>query len=192
MVRKHIVHIKDKHQRAGCSLSRQSQQLTNPNAHYIDYQYRMPSRPDLLLRDLIAAQYPQYDSAYRSRFLNNNFPNDGGAAYTLGPENCTATDAFKYNSGDITEGPRNMYFTGLPAPPAASGGGIYGDGGDSQGDGGSGGGGSKTTSIIIAVVCVAAVLGAAFAFAFYKWSRRAKEDRFIELEEEMNNEIPLS
>ncbi|KAG0297219.1 hypothetical protein BGZ96_007277 [Linnemannia gamsii] len=161
-----------------------------------DYQYRMPSRPDLLLRDLIAAQYPEYDPEYRSRFLNNNFPNDGGATNNLGPENCdqdpTATNKFKYNSGDITKAPRNFAFTGLPAPPQPSGGGIYGAGGDSQGGGDNGGGGSKTTSIIIAVVCVAAVLGAAFAFAFYKWSRRAKEDRFIELEEEMNNEIPLN
>jgi hypothetical protein len=155
----------------------------------------MPSRPDLLLRDLVAAQYPTYDPYYKKRFLNENFPNDGGATNKLGPDNCyqdlTATDKFPYNSGDITDAPRNYGFTGLPAPPPVVGGGIYGIGGDSQGGGGSGGG-SKTTSIIIAVVCVAAVLGAAFAFAFYKWSRRAKEDRFIELEEEMNNEIPLN
>ncbi|KAF9280514.1 hypothetical protein BGZ68_007183 [Mortierella alpina] len=67
-----------------------------------------------------------------------------------------------------------------------SGGGIYGGDGSNSGQGG----GSKT-GIIVAVVCVAAILGAGFAFAFFKWSKRAKEDRFIELEEEMNNEIPL-
>ncbi|KAF8947942.1 hypothetical protein BGZ47_007210 [Haplosporangium gracile] len=160
-----------------------------------DYQYRMPSRPDLLLRDVIAAQYPQYDTKHEYRFLNPGFPYDAGATNKLGPERCAlnpaVTVAFPYNSGDITPAVSQPLFSGLPPPPPAVGGGIYGVGGDSQG-GASGGGKSKTTSIIIAVVCVAAVLGAAFAFAFYKWSRRAKEDRFIELEEEMNNEIPLN
>ncbi|KAF9297255.1 hypothetical protein BGZ88_010650 [Linnemannia elongata] len=161
-----------------------------------DYQYRMPSRPDLLLRDLIAVQYPEYNKGYRTHFLNSNFQIGGGPNITLGPENCSADSAatapVQYNSGDITTSPSDPNFTGLAAPPPAVGGGIYGIGGASPGDGSSGSGKSKTTSIIIAVVCVTAVLGAAFAFAFYKWSRRAKEDRFIELEEEMNNEIPLN
>lgn len=160
----------------------------------------MPSRPDLLLRDLISVQYPEYNKAssqdYKTRFLNRNFQYGQGPSNSLGPENCTAdgtaTAQVPYNSGDITVWPLDPTFTGLAPPPSPVGGGIYGVGGPSQEDGTSGGGKSKTTSIIIAVVCVAAVLGAAFAFAFYKWSRRAKEDRFIELEEEMNNEIPLS
>ncbi|KAF9142841.1 hypothetical protein BGX30_002031 [Mortierella sp. GBA39] len=157
-----------------------------------DYQYRMPSRPDLLLRDMIAVQYPEYDKDYRTRFLNGNFQYGGAPAFTLGPDNCTTTP-MQYNSGDITISTPNTAFTGLPTPPPpVVGGGIYGIGGPTEGDGASGSGKSKTTSIVIAVVSVAAVLGAAFAFAFYKWSRRAKEDRFIELEEEMNNEIPLS
>ncbi|KAF9550077.1 hypothetical protein EC957_001563 [Mortierella hygrophila] len=157
-----------------------------------DYQYRMPSRPDLLLRDVIAVQYPEYNKGYRTRFLNGNFQYGGAPDFTLGPDNCTITP-MQYNSGDITTSTPDPSFTGLPTPPPpVVGGGIYGIGGPTQGDGTSGSGKSKTTTVVIAVVCVAAVLGAAFAFAFYKWSRRAKEDRFIELEEEMNNEIPLS
>lgn len=156
----------------------------------------MPSRPDLLLRDLIAVQYPEYNKNYRTRFLNDNFQYGQAPSNSLGPENCSAdSDAsapLQYNSGDVTTSPSDPNFTGLAPPPPAVGGGIYGVGGASQGDGDSGSGKSKTSSIIIAVVCVAAVLGAAFAFAFYKWSHRAKEDRFIELEEEMNNEIPLN
>ncbi|KAG0081749.1 hypothetical protein BGZ90_005111 [Linnemannia elongata] len=170
---------------------------TADNVGISDYQYRMPSRPDLLLRDLIAVQYPLYNPAYKIRFLNSNFQFGQGPSVRPGPINCSTTVPaneypFPYNSGDITTSPLDPNFTGLAAPPPAEGGGIYGIGGASPGDGANGSGKSKTTSIIIAVVCVAAVLGAAFAFAFYKWSRRAKEDRFIELEEEMNNEIPLN
>ncbi|KAF9115895.1 hypothetical protein BGW39_002888 [Mortierella sp. 14UC] len=161
-----------------------------------DYLYRMPSRPDLLLRDVIKAQYPEYDLNYTFQFLNEKFLYGDEVSNRLGPENCDMGDTltpFPYNSGDITETPLNPSFHGDPyGPPALIGGGIYGAGGDSQGGDASGGGGSKTKNIIIAVVSVAAILGAAFAFAFYKWSRRAKEDRFIELEEEMNNEIPLN
>ncbi|KAF9106669.1 hypothetical protein BGX29_008818 [Mortierella sp. GBA35] len=159
-----------------------------------DYLYRMPSRPDLLLRDLIYVQYPTYDPKYELRFLSSRFQYGQGANVTLTPDNCVDSPNpalhFSYNSGDITVTP-SKYFPGdIYPPPPLVGGGIYGAGGTPQG-GESSGGGSKTSSIIIAVVCVAAVLGAAFAFAFYKWSHRAKEDRFIELEEEMNNEIPL-
>lgn len=174
-----------------------SPNVHRPPVHNIDYQYRMPSRPDLLLRDLIAVQYPLYNPAYKIRFLNSNFQYGQGPGNRAGPNNCSTTVPanevpFPYNSGDITTSPLDPSFSGLEAPPPAEGGGIYGIGGASPGDGASGSGKSKTTSIITAVVCVAAVLGAAFAFAFYKWSRRAKEDRFIELEEEMNNEIPLN
>ncbi|KAF9148019.1 hypothetical protein BG015_010279 [Linnemannia schmuckeri] len=169
---------------------------TMNQARINDYQYRMPSRPDLLLRDVIAVQYPQYNPEHKFRFLNTKFYSGEGATNQLGPENCVSNPAvttpFPYNSGDITAATFNPLFTGGPPPPPAVGGGIYGIGGDSQGGDTSNDGKNKTTSIIIAVVCVAAVLGAAFAFAFYKWSRRAKEDRFIELEEEMNNEIPLN
>ncbi|KAF9909562.1 hypothetical protein EC991_008387 [Linnemannia zychae] len=162
-----------------------------------DYLYRMPSRPDLLLRDLVHVQYPEYDRSYDLRFLNKNFAYDQGPTESLGPQNCDAAVGsqyyFPYNSGDISEAPSDPSFRGDPiGPPALIGGGIYGAGGNSQGSEAGGGGGSKTKSITIAVVSVAAVLGAAFAFAFYKWSHRAKEDRFIELEEEMNNEIPLN
>ncbi|KAF9919644.1 hypothetical protein FBU30_010714 [Linnemannia zychae] len=152
-----------------------------------DYQYRMPSRPDLLLRDVVAAQYPDYDPNYKYRFLNDNFQYGGRSDNQLGSDQC---DVFPYNSGDISVSPSKPYTSSVPRPPL-QGGGIYGAGGDSQGDSNGSSGGSKTKSIIIAVVCVAAILAAAFGFAFYKWSHRAKEDRFIELEEEMNNEIPL-
>ncbi|KAI8606303.1 hypothetical protein EDD21DRAFT_349230 [Dissophora ornata] len=155
-----------------------------------DYNYRMPSRPDLLLKDVIYAQYPSYNTEYRFTFLNGNF------AYGTGPStvlNQTECGVVSYNDGDIPPVVANPSFTGDgTTPPALVGTGIYGSSG-STGSGGSGGSsGGKKTGVIVAVVCVAAVMGAAFAFAFFKWSRRAKEDRFIELEEEMNNEIPLS
>ncbi|KAK3838810.1 MAG: hypothetical protein J3R72DRAFT_182322 [Linnemannia gamsii] len=157
-----------------------------------DYLYRMPSRPDLLLRDMIHVQYPLYDPNYTLRFLNKNFVYGTGPELVLGSDNCGLA-LVPYNSGDITTSQPHPEFHGDDiGPPALIGGGIYGAGGDSQGGDASGSGGSKTKNIVIAVVSVAAVLGAAFAFAFYKWSRRAKEDRFIELEEEMNNEIPLN
>lgn len=76
---------------------------------------------------------------------------------------------------------------GIASPPLV-GSGIYGA---ESGGGGNSGGQKSKTPIIVAVVVVAAVLGSAFAFAFFKWGKRAKEDRFIELEEEMNNDIPL-
>ncbi|KAG0368963.1 hypothetical protein BC939DRAFT_493636 [Gamsiella multidivaricata] len=151
-----------------------------------DANYRLASRPDLLLRDLISVQYPLYGGSYMPKFLNKGFSYGTGPAYTL---NATACGTAIYNSGDITNAVPQLSFTGDGiAPPALVGSGIYGSA--TGGSSGGGGGGNKT-GIIVAVVCVAAVLGAGFAFAFFKWGKRAKEDRFIELEEEMNNEIPL-
>ncbi|KAI1299075.1 hypothetical protein EDD11_006495 [Mortierella claussenii] len=145
-----------------------------------DYDYRLASRPDLLLRDLIVVQYPvQYP--YSLTFLNRNFSYGGEPGSRLTADNCNTV---QYNSGDIQYVAPNPQFRGDPnPPPPLVGSGIYGASGGS--------GGSKKTGIVVAVVCVAAVLGAGFAFAFFKWGKRAKEDRFIELEEEMNNEIPL-
>ena len=89
-----------------------------------------------------------------------------------------------YNDAPITIYNGAPFFGDGTVSPPLVGSGIYGA------DSASGGKKSKTP-IIVAVVLVAAVIGAAFAFAFFKWGKRAKEDRFIELEEEMNNDIPL-
>ncbi|KAG0212413.1 hypothetical protein BGX28_006382 [Mortierella sp. GBA30] len=146
-----------------------------------DYLYRSASRPDLLLKDVIHAQYPEYDSSYKFTFLNYAFPYgtrpEGGE-----PLNATMCATSDYDIVNAAVSKPSFAGDSSPPPPV-TGGGIYGNGSST--------GGGKKTGIIVAVVCVAAVLGAGFAFAFFKWSKRAKEDRFIELEEEMNNEIPL-
>ncbi|CAO3572965.1 unnamed protein product [Mortierella alpina] len=149
-----------------------------------DYLYRVAARPDLLLKDVIQAQYRNYSPLYKFTFLDESFlygtrPMDSPP---LSADMCATSS---YNV--VEKATPAVWFTGDPTPPApVVGGGAYGGDGSSSGQGG----GSKT-GIIVAVVCVAAILGAGFAFAFFKWSKRAKEDRFIELEEEMNNEIPL-
>ncbi|KAG0308787.1 hypothetical protein BGZ98_006834 [Dissophora globulifera] len=150
-----------------------------------DYNYRMPSRPDLLLKDVIYAQYPLFNPTYRYTFLNPNFVFGQGPGIQLTAASCNVVP---YNTQDIPSVFAQVGFTGDgTTPPAPTGAGIYGSGGST---GGSSGGGKKT-GVIIAVVVVAVVLAAGFAFAFFKWGRRAKEDRFVELEEEMNNDIPL-
>ncbi|KAF9940871.1 hypothetical protein BGZ67_006533 [Mortierella alpina] len=150
-----------------------------------DYFYRVAARPDLLLKDVIQAQYRDYSPHYKFTFLDESFFY-GTSPMDTPPESATMCPTSTYNVVEKAI-PNASWFTGDPTPPAPPvGGGIYGGDGSSSGQGG----GSKT-GIIVAVVCVAAILGAGFAFAFFKWSKRAKEDRFIELEEEMNNEIPL-
>ncbi|KAK3817215.1 MAG: hypothetical protein J3Q66DRAFT_182241 [Benniella sp.] len=155
-----------------------------------DFKYRLPSRPDLLLKDLVQAQYKSF--GYSFTFLNPGF-SYGAVGTHLTSANCTAGNT--YNEGDIAPVIIQDGFNGDGTTPPAVGPGMYGTGeyvpDDGKGDGGAGGGGGSKAGVIIAVVCVAAVLVAGFAFVFFKWSRRAKEDRFIELEEEMNNEIPL-
>ncbi|KAF9086115.1 hypothetical protein BGX27_003272 [Mortierella sp. AM989] len=151
-----------------------------------DYDYRLASRPDILLKDLIYVQYPQYNPNYSTTFLNLNFAKNDGKPNVLKATDCGLV---KYNSGDIPVIVRNPTFTGdATPPPAPTGGGIYGSGND---DGSKAEGGGSKTGIIVAVICVVVILGAGFAFVFFKWGKRAKEDRFIELEEEMNNDIPL-
>ncbi|KAF9184143.1 hypothetical protein BGZ51_003540 [Haplosporangium sp. Z 767] len=153
-----------------------------------DAHYRIEARPDLLLKDVIHSQYPTYDSGYKFTFLNEGFVHGEGPKNPQSAAMCNG--ATLYNKGDILSLVPKPQFSGdTTPPPPVVGGGIYG-----SWDGSSGGeesGGGKKSGIIAAVVSVAVILGAGFAFAFYKWSRRAKEDRFIELEEEMNNEIPL-
>ncbi|KAF9364370.1 hypothetical protein BGX34_001743 [Mortierella sp. NVP85] len=158
-----------------------------------DDKYRLPSRPDLLLKDLIQAQYKSYSTGYSFTFLNSGF-SYSLAGTRLTSANCVAGNT--YNEGAIVPVTFQENFKGDgTTPPAPVGPGMYGTGeyvpDDGKSDGGGGGGGGSKAGVIIAVVCVAAVLVAGFAFVFFKWSRRAKEDRFIELEEEMNNEIPL-
>ncbi|KAF9162860.1 hypothetical protein BGX21_003405 [Mortierella sp. AD011] len=159
---------------------------TNSNG-VSDYNYRVAPRPDILLKDLIYVQYPSYNSTYSTVFLNTDFATGGdGRGVVLTASNCGTT---KYDSGDIPVIVPQPSFTGNPTPPAALvGTGVYG--GDGTNSGSSSRGSSKV-SIVVPVVCVVVILGAAFAFVSFKWGKRAKEDRFIELEEEMNNEIPL-
>ncbi|KAF9949454.1 hypothetical protein BGZ72_008774 [Mortierella alpina] len=149
-----------------------------------DYLYRAASRPDLLLKDVIQAQYRTYSPLYMFTFLDESFFY-GTSPPGSGPLTAEMCATSNYNTVEKTL--PAIGFTGdATPPPPLVGGGIYGGDGSNSGQGG----GSKTGTIV-AVVCVAAILGAGFAFAFFKWSKRAKEDRFIELEEEMNNEIPL-
>ncbi|KAF9585779.1 hypothetical protein BGW38_000792 [Lunasporangiospora selenospora] len=155
-----------------------------------DYFYRPAVRPDLLLRDLIRAQYSNYNPKvnYTMTFLNRGFSYEAKAATVLTEADC---DKPVYNDEPIVPFV-DPIFTGdgrVTAPPTGSG--PYGGGSPSNQGGSGSGGGSSKTGIIVAVVVVAVLVGAGFAFAFFKWSKRAKEDRFIELEEEMNNEIPL-
>ncbi|KAI8349486.1 hypothetical protein B0O80DRAFT_459655 [Mortierella sp. GBAus27b] len=155
-----------------------------------DFNYRLPSRPDLFLKDLIYVQYPTFfGNTYNVTFINQYFSYGSSGAKRYSAANCTATST--YNSGDIATVDFKPEFTGNPTPPPPLVGQdpAYGAG-ESGGQNGASKGSSKM-GIIVGVVCVAAVLGAAFAFVFFRWSKRAKEDRFIELEEEMNNEIPL-
>lgn len=148
----------------------------------LDINYRLPSRPDLLLKDLISVQYPNYDPSYTLTFLNENFAKGGSPSVQLTSADCP-------NTNYITVSPvqPQIGFAGdQSTPPAVVGSGIYGNGSQDN---------TKVSSnnigVIVTVVCVAVVLVAGFGFIFFKWTRRAKEDRFIELEEEMNNEIPL-
>ncbi|KAF9425585.1 hypothetical protein BGZ76_003175 [Entomortierella beljakovae] len=151
-----------------------------------DYTYRLAARPDIFLKDLIYAQYPAYNPAFNATFLNLDF------VYASEHTILTANDceAVKYNSGDIPNVLPNPNFVwnSVP-PPALTGTGTYGAGGSD--DSGSDQKGGNKTGTIIAVVCSIVVLGAIFGFVFFKWGKRAKEDRFIELEDEMNNDIPL-
>ncbi|KAF8985195.1 hypothetical protein BGZ46_005558 [Entomortierella lignicola] len=156
-----------------------------------DYNFRFASRPDILLKDLIYVQYQTYNPSYRLTFINQNWAwgGSGGPSIVLTAANCTN---FSYNNAsDIPVVVRQAGFRGNSnPPPPPTGSGIYGGSGSGS-NGGSGGGGSNKTKIIVPIICVVVILGAAFGFVFFKWGKRAKEDRFIELEEEMNNEIPL-
>ncbi|GJJ70638.1 hypothetical protein EMPS_02988 [Entomortierella parvispora] len=145
-----------------------------------DYDYRAPARPDLLLQDLIHAQYPSFNVSWT--FLDPGFIYGSGPDHVMTAAMCGQA---VYNDAPITVYAGGTFSGDGTVSPPLVGSGIYG-----AASGGSSGSKSKTP-IIVAVVVVAAVIGAGFAFAFFKWGKRAKEDRFIELEEEMNNEIPL-
>lgn len=106
---------------------------------------------------------------------------------------CGSPDPFSFNNApyfnnDILTIPVGGVQDLSPAPPPPTGGGMYGsyDGAPS-----SAGKSKSKIGIVVGVLVAATVMSAGFAFAFFKWGKRAKEDRFIELEEEMNNEIPL-
>lgn len=151
----------------------------------------MAARPDLLLKDMIRSQYPTYQPSIGFfTFLNKNygFSTPNGIVYSA--TNCSLPTASINNAPYFNEGilpiPIGSVPDVSPAPPPASGSGIYGSCSDA------GAGKSKSNiGIIVGVIVAATVMATGFAFAFFKWGKRAKEDRFIELEEEMNNEIPL-
>ncbi|KAG0100853.1 hypothetical protein BGZ93_000040 [Podila epicladia] len=167
----------------------------------VDYNYRVAGRPDLLLKDMIRAQYSTYSPSIGDNslpyftFFNVKYGNGGTGGEIFTAAKCNMPEPFQYNdapytSDDIMTIPAGQFFSYNPAPAPPTGGGIYGsyDGTPS----GNGGEGKKSNvGIIVGVVVAAVVMAAGFAFAFFKWGKRAKEDRFIELEEEMNNEIPM-
>ncbi|KAF9420463.1 hypothetical protein BGZ94_009112 [Podila epigama] len=145
-----------------------------------DYKFRVAARPDLLLRDVIRAMYPGYgqNEEQSFTFLHSGFGYGGLAPRTYRPEDCAKND---YNNGDIKTFPVLMYVEqALTEPPTS----VYFGGSNEEKP-------FSKVGIIVGVIVAATVMSSAFAFAFFRWGKRAKEDRFIELEEEMNNEIPL-
>ncbi|KAI9238666.1 MAG: hypothetical protein BYD32DRAFT_413111 [Podila humilis] len=157
-----------------------------------DYNYRMAARPDLLMKDMIRSQYPAYQPSIGDfTFFNKDYGSSTPQGSVYSAANCSLPDASINNAPYFDEGilpiPVGSVPDVSPAPPPPSGSGIYGG---SCSDAGAGKSKSKV-GIIVGVIVAATVMAAGFAFAFFKWGKRAKEDRFIELEEEMNNEIPL-
>lgn len=160
---------------------------------FIDYNYRVAGRPDLLLKDMIRAQYPSYlPSVGNFTFLNVKWGNSGTDGVVFNATGCGVPDPFRfndapYNNDNIMAVPTGNFTDYYPAPAPPTGGGMYG-----SFDGTSSSNGKKSSvGIVVGVIVAAVVMAAGFAFAFFKWGKRAKEDRFIELEEEMNNEIPM-
>ncbi|KAG0029305.1 hypothetical protein BGZ82_008027 [Podila clonocystis] len=164
---------------------------TRNDAGSSDYNYRVAGRPDLLLKDMIRAQYPTYQPTIGNfTFFNVKYGNSGTGGVTFNATDCGKVDPFTFNDAPynndntiITVPPEQFLDYGIaPAPP--TGGGMYGSYDGSEGK-------KSNVGIIVGVIVAAVVMAAGFAFAFFKWGKRAKEDRFIELEEEMNNEIPM-
>ncbi|KAG0012618.1 hypothetical protein BGZ81_001468 [Podila clonocystis] len=165
---------------------------TRNDAGSSDYDYRVAGRPDLLLKDMIRAQYSNYQPTIGNfTFFNVKYGNSGTGGVTFNATHCSGVaDPGKFNDApynNVTEIKtipleQFMGYGAAPAPP--TGGGMYGsyDGGEDK---------KSNVGIIVGVIVAAVVMAAGFAFAFFKWGKRAKEDRFIELEEEMNNEIPM-
>ncbi|KAG0356627.1 hypothetical protein BG005_004454 [Podila minutissima] len=161
-----------------------------------DYNYRVAGRPDLLLKDMIRAQYPTYHPSIGNfTFFNVKYGNSGTGGETFTAADCGAPDPVTFNDApysgnEIMTIPIGQFTEYNPAPAPPTGGGMYGSNDGTQS--GNGGEGKKSNvGIIVGVIVAAVVMAAGFAFAFFKWGKRAKEDRFIELEEEMNNEIPM-
>ncbi|KAG0319966.1 hypothetical protein BG000_003742 [Podila horticola] len=158
-----------------------------------DYNYRVAGRPDLLLKDMIRAQYPSYlKSVGNFTFFNVKWGNSGTDGVVFNATLCGVPDPFRfndapYNNDNIMAVPTGNFTDYYPAPAPPTGGGMYG----SYDRTSSGNGKKSSVGIVVGVIVAAVVMAAGFAFAFFKWGKRAKEDRFIELEEEMNNEIPM-
>lgn len=151
----------------------------------------MAGRPDLLLKDMIRSQYPAYQPSIGNfTFLHKNYGFSTRDNIVYGATNCNSPDPSFNNAPYFNEEILTIAVESVPdvspAPPPPTGGGIYGSCAPSDA-----GTGKSKIGIIVGVIVAATVMGAGFAFAFFKWGKRAKEDRFIELEEEMNNEIPL-
>ncbi|KAG0045920.1 hypothetical protein BGZ83_008854 [Gryganskiella cystojenkinii] len=154
-----------------------------------DFYYRSAARPDLLLQDLVRAQYPD-TFKFPFTFMDPNFSFGEVSDNVMKKELCGTQVYNDVDIGPYSNLPSTFTGDGTESPPLV-GSGIYGGSGN-NGSGNGGSGSKSKTPVIVAVVVVAAVLGAGFAFAFFKWGKRAKEDRFIELEDEMNNDIPLN
>ncbi|KAG0328865.1 hypothetical protein BG004_002453, partial [Podila humilis] len=127
-----------------------------------DYNYRGAARPDLLLQDMIRAQYESYQPALgpNFNFLRKNVAGEGGIS--LSAADCTPT---AYNAAPITIVASGA-FTAYDAPPAPpTGGGVFGSDGSGSEDGENKP--QSKTGIIVGVIVAAVVLGAGFAFAFF-------------------------
>ncbi|KAF9976494.1 hypothetical protein BGZ73_008498 [Actinomortierella ambigua] len=153
------------------------------------YQYRVAARPDLLLMDVVMAQYPSFDLTYQMEFLRV-FATTEGPKKTLSADDCP--DPAQLTPRDIVTVQNVRVFSGDGiAPPALVGCSQFMDPNCSGDNKSGGGGGGISAGVIATVVVLAVVLASVFAFFFHRWNRRSKEEAFIELEDEMERDIPL-
>jgi len=82
---------------------------------YSSWLERSPSRPDLVLRDLIAVQYPTYDKAYQEIFLENW--STGDSLNYSDPNTCNLT-YYPIQSGSIGNCVGNVYTLPTPIVPS--------------------------------------------------------------------------
>ncbi|KAF9165696.1 hypothetical protein DFQ26_009564 [Actinomortierella ambigua] len=151
------------------------------------YKFRVAARPDLLLMDVVMAQYPDFDATYKMQFLRE-FATTEGPKVVYEAKDCP--DPAQLTQRDIVTVPNVRIYSGdNTTPPALVGCTQYLDPSCSTGSSSKSGG--VSTAVIVTVVVLAVVMASVFAFFFRRWSRKTKEEAFIELEDEMERDIPL-